>query len=134
MREVSIEYLTGLFDGEGAVYMSGREYRNAVVVSFTNTNKELAELFRVRWGGKVHGFQPKKGRLIYKWNRCQFQAKPFIEAILPFSIEKKELLELALKYIECIPFRLRIPHDSPAGLRRQAIALEIFTAQKRHKG
>ena len=103
MNDNKLAYLAGLFDGEGAIYMSGRKIGASVVMSFTNTNLALCELFRERWGGNISNQLPKnsnKAKQVNRWYRMGRNAKPCLEELCQFLIAKKPLALLALQYLD----------------------------------
>ena len=102
-REYDI-YCAGLFDGEGAIYMSGHKSTSTVVLSVTNTNKKLCQIFYDCWDGRLHQYQQSNpnAQPIWRWFLHGKKAKVFLLAIQPYSIEKHPLIDLALQYIETI--------------------------------
>jgi hypothetical protein len=99
--ELSAEYCAGFFDGEGSVYAARRRKKSPIViVCIGNTHKGILEKHKEKWGGSIHrrvkhnGWQDQ-----YQWVLSTRMAKPYLEAILPFVVIKKEVIIEALKYI-----------------------------------
>jgi hypothetical protein len=97
---VSIEYAAGFFDGEGCVNCStnksGSPFIRTLVV---NTNIEILEMFKQRWGGDINAnYRPKAHwKQAYTWRLSHSAAGLFLKDIQPFLVIKAKQCELALK-------------------------------------
>jgi hypothetical protein len=115
---LSLEYVAGLFDGEGwcrvqtpgmnteGVQTSGALKRDfpsyQIVAGIAMTHKPMMRLIHDQFGGTLHGdnhYRRKdpKNRTIYRWHCSSKKAEAFFTAILPFLVIKKDQVELALK-------------------------------------
>jgi len=128
-----LPYMAGLFDGEGSIHLSNKARNATIVVTFTNTNLLLCQIFAAAWGGHISSAQPKNknARRIYRWYRFGKTAVPFLKVIFSYSIGKKELAELAIQYIEAGVGSGRSFSNAQIQ-RRQQLAEAIFNHQ--HKG
>jgi len=105
--KLSAEYSAGLFDGEGSVYVARRlptEDRNyayyCLKALLGNTNREVLEALQETWGGAISGVcKPKKPqhKQYWHWRLSPKNAVKFFNAILPFLIIKKAVVEKALQ-------------------------------------
>jgi len=109
MEKLSYEYITGLFDGEGCIsstltYTKGKyeKYpRIAVQLSITNQHKGvLLEVMNI-CGGSVSLKESNTGCYVWKLTGKN-NMKVFLESIKPFSIIKRDQIELALLFIETL--------------------------------
>jgi hypothetical protein len=113
-----LPYVAGLFDGEGWVRVQtpgvrldgsrtpGSNYRRfpsyQVIAGVAMTYKPAMVAFHEQFGGTLYGddhYRRKdpKNRTIYRWHVTSQQAHPFLSAILPYLIIKREQVELALE-------------------------------------
>jgi len=103
---VSIEYAAGFFDGEGCVNCStnksGSPFIRTLVV---NTNTEILEMFKQRWGGDINAnYKPKAHwKQAYTWRLSHNAAGVFLQDIQPFLVIKAKQCELALEFIAMRP-------------------------------
>lgn len=101
---ISDEYAAGFFDGEGSVYAATRRRRGipspTLIVCMTNTNYEVLALFRSRWGGSLlqRRITKPRHRPQWQWVIAAKMATPFLRAIAPHVIIKREVVALALQY------------------------------------
>ena len=110
---VSIEYVAGLFDGEGNPYVVQKTPKECprIHITITNTNKEVLEIIQKTLGyGKVKERSQPKNRI--NWSKCycfricnREDAKDFLRKILPFLIIKKADCERGLKIIEGFQYK-----------------------------
>lgn len=96
-RELSKEYIAGLFDGEGCIYLG----KNASSPCCTITNTVIFPLKMVQnqYGGRVVMQKSTKGtnnKSYYVWISTGDKAEKFLNEILPYLIIKKERAKLAL--------------------------------------
>jgi hypothetical protein len=97
-------YLSGHFDGEGCIRFgvkSKERSMHRLSVSVSSANKKSLEMYCKYFNGKV---VPKKhftNKPMFLWTIVNTEDMyNFILSVNPFSIEKKEQLELGLEYIE----------------------------------
>ncbi len=103
ITERHLAYFAGFFDGEGCVGMYTRRY----VVSLTNTDIRPILLAKELWGGTVY-CQKKEGRRyarqdLWIWHIYGHKSKPFLEAIRPFTIIKKDQIDCYLSTMKHVP-------------------------------
>jgi len=103
-----IIYLAGIIDGEGSLVISkhrsnnNRGYNYQVTMSISNCDKRLLDWVQEKFGGRVcvylYSQMPKNSkRDAYRWV-CEGERLTHIcECIYPFSIIKKEQIEIVLK-------------------------------------
>lgn len=96
---MDLSYFAGFFDGEGCVRLkrSGNYIYSVVIV--VNTNLEVLIDFKEKFGGNI---QPRKRKVsyhkkIYAWEIYSKASVPFLEAILPYLIVKREQVIIVLK-------------------------------------
>lgn len=87
-------YLAGLFDGEGCVSVCSPRYK--LSVSIGNQHLPILEMILEDYGGHIYHHSTVKGRINWVWKIFGHLSQPFLETILPFSIIKKEQIELGL--------------------------------------
>lgn len=121
---ISDEYAAGFFDGEGSVYLATRSTTRpspTLLVCIGNTNREVLDLHRDRWGGSIRerGGKHRARVLTGRWQR-QYQwvlstrmAKAFLTAIVPHVLIKKDVTIAALRYITLmeVPRRERVDYS-----------------------
>jgi hypothetical protein len=97
VKRPRIEYLAGLFDGEGCVYVQKRNTNFILYVEVAQVFKNGARFFQRRFGG---GMYPQKGkRVLWHWKAWGEDAKRFLRAVLPHLHEKRPQARLAV----CFP-------------------------------
>jgi len=109
----TLAYLAGLFDGEGSVTAKIRQHPKtgsylASVVSITNSDYRLMEwLKRTLKGGRIHKVRHsdknplKPTKPCYRWEIARvLDVLPFLEAIQPYLIVKREKVESAIMLIK----------------------------------
>jgi len=104
----AIIYLAAIVDGEGCLCISKhksnhkRGYNHQARLEVSNTDKRLLDWIQDTFGGRVtvysHAQQPKNSRQTsYRWT-CEGQRLTHIcELIYPFSVIKKEQIDIMLK-------------------------------------
>ena len=124
--EEQIIYEAGLFDGEGSIYITGRQRNSTIAIKLTNTDKKLCQLYYDQWGGSIQEIKPNKPNVktLYRWSIYGKKAKPFLIAIQPYSIHKRQLIMTALEYIETIKYT---SSDSPLATIRQTIKDKVYS-------
>jgi hypothetical protein len=104
---LSLEYLAGLFDGEGCVSTNGRNYLTATIA---NSHMGILYEIQAEWGGSI-SVRPNGSATLTLSTR---NARRFLEALLPHLIIKKEVAGVGLTL-----------HTVPHGPERDAIRLRM---------
>lgn len=108
---MNLEYLAGFFDGEGSIGI----YRYLEpTVQLGLTNEEMLRNLQNQWGGSVTKYKCKTNRKpAWGWSLySKAQIKPFLEAILPYLILKKQEALVMLEFIESYKGKMRDTHES----------------------
>jgi hypothetical protein len=100
-----IQYAAGFFDGEGCVQINPKKSQpNTFVaeVRITNTNLEVLEWHRTRFGGSI-GVQPpnkkvKKNKKCWYWSTASLIANAYLKTIVPFLVIKREQVQIAIDF------------------------------------
>lgn len=105
-----VAWCAGIIDGEGYIYAAhqsrgSKNYR--IEVGVNNTDLRMLRKLQDCFGGcKIQRCTPSKPRPGYKdqysWRTHGTAAKPFLEAVFPYLVCKKEQAEVALLFIETI--------------------------------
>jgi hypothetical protein len=97
--KLSVPYLAGLFDGEGSVslrdYQAKQFQATISVAQNPGPHRILERILREYPGGRI---VPNKSCQKLFWNGTL--ARPFVEAILPYSIIKHRQLECYLEFLD----------------------------------
>ncbi len=94
-------YAAGLLDGEGTINIwQQKTYRQFVLrIQVANSCREALEWLRARFGGSIH--KNCGGRYVnltvYSWQLSARLADAFLKGCAPFSIMKKDQIEVALR-------------------------------------
>jgi hypothetical protein len=109
--ELAPQYVAGLFDGEGCIssrmYFLKSKYVNhpriRLDATISNTNREILELIRDKYGGAVSTKGLGKNANCYHWRiNGKDNMKRFLEDIYPYVFIKKEQIALAFEFIESL--------------------------------
>lgn len=105
---MTLDYLAGLFDGEGSVCMAGGKankehlvYR--VMFAVSNNHEPVLKAVQAFVGfGAVYGKKRPSERHRQSWtySATGYRLLPLIKALAPRTIIKRRQLELAARYIE----------------------------------
>lgn len=113
------EYFSGLFDGEGYIRIAKWSKPNSTHVRYqlyggiNMTNRPVIEAVHTEYGGMF--YLPKeevrygKNRPLFSWIITSRVAAATIRRFLPYSIVKREEIEVALKFKESIDGNPYIP-------------------------
>ena len=97
IEERELIYLAGFFDGEGYVGISGR--RPELHVKVAGTNKASIVRFQHLFGGSLSKYSDRyQRRETWGWDVVSFNAKNFLETVLPYLAIKKIQAAEALKF------------------------------------
>lgn len=118
----SLEYLAGLFDGEGCIkacnYANKKKcgsYRYwGIRVEVANTELKLVECFKERFGGCIYTIPDNRKpqyKVLYRWCLPSQLARDFLEAIEPYLLgSKKKQAQLAVALQDTKPGKHKKPH------------------------
>ena len=110
MDEISTEYLAGFFDGEGSVgiypnknrSVSGKSYR--LQVSIGQVDSTVLRFLKERFGGTLTLYERSKTmenrKDAWYWFIHARRALVFLEEIRPYTIVKRNEIELAVEFME----------------------------------
>lgn len=98
----SLEYLAGLFDGEGSIFITrmrmSRDYHQ-LRVGINITHEATIKLFCSCFGGNKGIIIPKGNRKQqWYWRASGKNTLTFLETMVPYLIIKKEQAELGIKF------------------------------------
>jgi hypothetical protein len=147
--QLFLSWAAGFFDGEGCVLVSERKsaakYASSFQLYATVTQQDPTALYALksRFGGNVtpdktaaKGYNRKCGSfLCWRWKTTSIDAFSFLQAIEPYSIVKKEQIQIALKWPD--PGKQyrgtynAIPDDIRAS--REAVMYALRAVRQRHK-
>ena len=108
--ELFLAWVAGFFDGEGSViveYSKSPEsypgWRTSLHATLTQTSLPCLELVQSRLGGTVktsdnRTADTRRWAVQYTWSVRNQNAIDFLKKIAPYSVVKKEQIELALTY------------------------------------
>lgn len=103
---LSLEYIAGLFDGEGCVFI-GRVKRTKngnigerLSAQITNIYLPVLQELKAQFGGYIFTRPPTNGRSVYNWIIHTNTAFSFITLIEPHCIIKKDQIHLVFEYYE----------------------------------
>ena len=107
--ELPLEYIAGLFDGEGSISIAKQKraigknpgYHLTVCLGFRH-GIEILHKIRKYYGGviQIAKYGKLKERAYPRWYVKQNQAYRFLKDILPLLIIKREVAELGIKFYE----------------------------------
>ncbi len=108
METVNLDYLAGFFDGEGCISINKNrklkkqngkyyiQYNGNVIVA--NTNREILELFKKRFGGNIYELKAKNrhqnNKPSFQWIIYSKMATNFCEEMVDRLILKKRQAEI----------------------------------------
>ncbi len=104
MLELSVEYIAGLFDGEGHVSITWSRGNPKLCVKLTNTYLPVLEAVKDVYGGTFYANKKQKAHYLqcYALSLTVEQSKRFLRELLPFLVIKKRQAELALLFSETV--------------------------------
>ncbi len=92
---LSLEYVAGLFDGEGCVYISPNLV--GIQVSVTQQKTEILYLLKKQFGGGVTRYGKQS---CHKWRLTKTEdIEIFLNAIYPYCIVKKAEVAIGLLFV-----------------------------------
>jgi len=100
----SLEYLAGLFDGEGSIFITSTtnkygKHHLYLRVGINITNKYIPTLYHNRFGGNI-GTIPSRGnrKIQWYWRVSGEDADNFIKTIQPYLLIKKYQAQIAIDF------------------------------------
>ena len=98
MKEISLDYIAGLFDGEGYITVNKNKKSFVPVVGIKMNGFDLLKTLHIEFGGYFYQRKKYVNRPLTEWIlRGSFQVIPFLKKIEPFLIIKKEQAKLCLE-------------------------------------
>jgi hypothetical protein len=106
---ISDAYIAGFFDGEGCISAQSQKIKGkyelfprvSIQVTITQKHRMVLDLIREQYGGVI-SLKDKQHPCFQLRIVGKHEMKKFLLAIYPHSIEKKDQIELALRFIETI--------------------------------
>lgn len=113
MIKVSDKYIAGFFDGEGSIGLyRGIDHRKrrmkehkkvrysfGLIVTIVNTHLKILEVIKQKFGGNIRKhLLTSKGKICWEWRKHGKSAIPFLKALQPYVVVKKEQVVLGLEY------------------------------------
>ncbi len=123
--ELEAAYAAGIFDGEGCVHIApylarGRPYHR-LFLAVANTDFAVLDWLHFRWGGHVSKTKCRpRCSPIRMWSLTEGGGKPFLEAVLPYLLIKKEQAELALLFTQTKSANTHGRKSDPEAVGRRA--------------
>jgi hypothetical protein len=103
---LSLEYIAGLFDGEGYITVNKNKKAFIPVVGIKMNGFNLLKKLHNEFGGYFYQRKNYINRPLTEWTlKGAFQVIPFLKKIEPFLIIKKEQAQLCLEL--CNTFSIR---------------------------
>ena len=102
LTENLLQYIAGFFDAEGCVYIHKSNFMLRIIIG--QTNKDVLNFIQNYFGGKIRkktniqqtdGYKRKQS---WTWELTSKNTTYFMECIKPYILEKKEQIEVAIKY------------------------------------
>lgn len=103
LNELDAAYAAGLFDGEGCILISRNPSGSYwLQVRVTNTNRDVLEWFKARFGGCI-GVQGaarghKRARPCWYWSQYSNGAAAFLVEVMPHLIIKRKQAKVAIQF------------------------------------
>jgi len=100
---IEIGYLAGFYDGEGYVGISkGKRDSYSLSVEIANTNFDMLKIYETKFGGKIRLIKKEEEHYKekYHWDITNHNALPFLKYIQPFTIVKRQQIDLAIEFQE----------------------------------
>src|SRR5262245_35104342 len=97
---LSMQYIAGLFDGEGCIGFSRVRTTIFIRTLVVNTNRDILERLRDIFGGDIAPLAYRKDgwKPSYQWRLSWSRAIRFLDAISPWLVIKAPQVELAFAW------------------------------------
>ncbi len=119
-------YFAGHFDGEGCIQIGNKRKFPNVQIVVVNCCLPVLERYKDMFGGAIYQ-RVKRGnhkKNIFAWQMSRIaNVRAFIKAVLPYSVEKREQLNVAANFLR-LRSSLGTRNSVPATIRRDASELE----------
>lgn len=107
MKNISLEYIAGLFDGEGWITVNFHSTKKTLIpiVGIKMNGLNLLKYLNKKFGGYCYS---RKGvnRPLTEWSlRGAYQVLPFLKSIVPFLHIKKEQADLCIELCKTYSIR-----------------------------
>jgi hypothetical protein len=103
---LSLEYIAGLFDGEGYITVNKNKKSFVPVVGIKMNGFNLLKKLNSEFGGYFYQRKNYINRPLTEWTlKGAFQVIPFLKKIEPFLIIKKEQAQLCLELCKTYSIR-----------------------------
>lgn len=102
MKELTLAYLAGLFDGEGCVSITTHRRNETIYYTktliFTQGDREYCELFKIELGvGRIYERKRKVNKTVYDWRANGKDALIAAQILLPYlRIKRLEVINKIL--------------------------------------
>ena len=104
--KLSLEYIAGLFDGEGYITVNKNKKAFVPVIGIKMNGFNLLKELNIQFGGYFYQRKKYINRPLTEWTlRGAFQVIPFLKKIEPFLIIKKEQAKLCLELCKTYSIR-----------------------------
>jgi len=100
---IEIGYFAGFYDGEGYVGVSkSKRDSYTLKVAISNTNFDMIKLYETKFGGKIRLIKKEEEhyKVKYHWDITNNKALSFLKYIKPFTIVKRQQIDLAIEFQE----------------------------------
>lgn len=100
--DTGIIYLAGIVDGEGCInivkYHKENRYRYRLQLRVINTNRELVDWIKERWGGWITSRNRGSQRTVYEWIVTDQAAEDMLAEMNGWLIVKRDQANIALDF------------------------------------
>lgn len=102
---ISAQYAAGFMDGEGCINVASCRSTTYIRILIVNTNREVLELFKQRWGGDIAENKRHKAnwKISFTWRVSYAACLNFLKEIFPFLVVKKKQAEAAFIFFDNRP-------------------------------
>lgn len=127
---LTLEYVAGLFDGEGNIWLNPR--RHGQILSITNSNRQVLELVRRFFAcGTIQHVKLKTGKFLHRWRICHhIPVNNILRRLLPYLVIKRKVAGRAIKYIARAKYRPVLDVE-PTTIRRYHKSMSYKNIAKR---
>jgi len=134
INQTDIAYAAGVFDGEGSIYIANIKRYKQLKVQMCNTNEQLINWFKEKFGGIVNGPYTRKHlqkKPQWEWSISVSRgAEIFLRLIKDYCIEKKEKCQEGIDFCEKYKPRASVIKDPAREIRLLKHKLYHYKKQK----